>query len=126
MACVPQTPFTKWLNDHYLDWQKQHGRASEKAFALWLGFKPTTFNHYTNGEREPSRDDCDVLAYRLNDVSCYKLLGYPTPNALLLRLKMEFDLLPEETQADIGKILEKAERKRVAQGTEASSVSKNK
>ena len=112
---MPQTPFTKWLNDHYLDWQKSHGRASERAFAEWLGFKPPTFNHWTNGERKPGAEDCDVLAYRLNDVRCYELLGFPTPDPLLLRLKMEWDSLPEETRAFIERELEKAE-KEIEQG----------
>lgn len=106
---MAQSAFTKWLNDHYLDWQKSHGRASEKAFAEWLGFKPTTFNHWTNGERKPGAEDCDILAYMLNDTGCYAMLGFPTPDPLLLRIKMEWDLLPEETRAAINRDLEKAE-----------------
>ena len=43
------------------------------------------------GRRLPSPADCDVLAYHLKDPSIYALAGHPTPDPLLLRIKMEWD-----------------------------------
>lgn len=108
LVVAPST-IKQWLDQHYLDWQRDHGTAPEKAFAEWLGVNPKTYNHWSNGRRKPGPDDCDILAYKLRDLSCYSLLGYPTPDPLLLQVKMEWDSLSDETQAAIGDILKGAE-----------------
>jgi len=121
IAPVSRDPIQTWLNDKYLEWQRQFGRAPEKAFAEWLGIKPSRLNTWVNGTRKPQPEDCDVLAYKLNDFRCYDIMGYTRPDPLLLKLKMEWDQLPEETQVEIGKALEKAGKKRANKGNDAEA-----
>jgi hypothetical protein len=115
---MPETPLSKWLNIKYLDWQRQFGRKPVTDFSVWLGLENATVNHWLNGARSrPSAEHIDVLAYKLGDLTVYELVGYPTPDPLLLRVKMEWDTLPEETRAFIDRELEKAEEE-LEQGTE--------
>lgn len=117
---MPDNEFSKWLNDKFLDWQRAFGRKPVTDFAEWLGLEPATVNHWLNGIRRPSSPEyLDVLAYKLGDLSCYAMLGYPTPDELLLRVKMEWDTLPEETRAFIDRELGKRE-KELEQGKEIS------
>ena len=105
---VPE--FASWLEKHYIQWQAdREKRGSIRQFSDWLGIDHRLISRWMNGERKPGPDHLDTLAYKFNDLSCYELLGYPTPDKLLLRIKMEWDSLPEETRAAVGRVLEKAE-----------------
>ena len=114
---VPKIDITQWLNNHYLDWQREFGVRPEKDFAEWLGVNSKTFNHWRNGRRKPSAEDCDILAYKLKDMACYEILGFPTPDPLLLRVKMEWETLSDEQQVAIGEILAEEEKGNEERGT---------
>jgi len=69
-----------WLQRKYLEWQRDNGLGSIKAFAKFLGLSYTTLLTIFNGDRDTtSMSTAYQIGERLNDFSILELLGYPAP-----------------------------------------------
>ncbi len=45
-----------WIEDRFLDWQKDKGRASLAKFADWLGISPNSLNNWISRKQTPTGD----------------------------------------------------------------------
>ena len=67
------TEISDWLMNKFLEWEKETGeRQTFKAFADYLGVKPTTFSSWMNSGIPPTGDNirkvADKLGYEIYDI----------------------------------------------------------
>lgn len=74
-----------WLQNKYLEHQREHGLISAKEWAEYLGVGYTTLMGIFTGDRpSTSMQTAYQIGERLNDFSILELLGYPIPDAPLV------------------------------------------
>lgn len=74
------TELADWLNKRYLEWQVKTGvRQPMRAFADYLGIKPTSLSNWLNSSIPPSKDNVDKIAEKLGP-EIYDILGLARPD----------------------------------------------
>jgi predicted transcriptional regulator len=60
--------FSKFLNENFFDWQRQHGkRKSQAEFAKYLKVHTSALSHWMRGNRAPGIKHAHKLADKLGD-----------------------------------------------------------
>lgn len=72
------TEFQKMLQDGYIEFLRKTGKrkASDNAYAKWLGVTPPSLNQWINGYREPNFENALLLSEKLGP-EIMEILGYP-------------------------------------------------
>ena len=101
MLLVVENEFKGWLNNKYLDWQRDQGeRRTISEFAELVGVNQPLMSHYLNGIRKPSRRNADRMAEKLG-YEIYGLLDMcPTD------LRSLINSVPPENQGELRDLIE--------------------
>ena len=90
--------FSDWLNECFLDWEKQQGkRQTVSAFARYLGVPQSSLSSWMAGAYIPSGENLLLLATKLG-VEIYDTLGILRPSIAdpdLLYIASVWDKLPQ-------------------------------
>lgn len=99
-----------WIEDKFLDWQKQKGRASLAKFAAWLGTSPNSLNNWISRKQTPSGDSLRLLGDKLG-WEIYDVVGEPRPHPVLQMTSKLWGRLTDDEIKRIEKILRGAEKR---------------
>ncbi len=102
---VTKSEFSLWLENYYLDWQKQNGRASQRKFSHWLGIHYSLVNQWMNGKGgKPGQNNLAKLAFKIGP-EVYEVLNIPPPPEFIQKLEAIYDeLTPDQRQSLKNKI----------------------
>jgi len=96
-----KSEFNRYLENYYLDWQKEHGRSSIRKFSKWLGIHYSLIDQWMNGKGgKPGPKNLAKLSLKIGP-EVYDLLNIPRPLLSYRRLVAIYDDLPLEEQIAI-------------------------
>jgi transcriptional regulator with XRE-family HTH domain len=103
--------FSQWLEKKYIEWISESGRRRTLAeFSDFLRIPRPLLSRYLNGSRVPKYSNADQIAAHLGP-EVYTVLGYRSPDEMLLSLQSHWNLLNDRERAQIEKIVDRLERK---------------
>ncbi len=97
--------FADWLEKKYLEWQMEHGRASIRSFAKWLGINHVILVNLMNAKGRPGPKTLPILAEKLG-YEVYDVLGLPRPDEREAKLIRRYRAIPPELRDEFSLALE--------------------
>lgn len=123
MIAMPQTKFTHWIENAYIDWQKQEGgRRSVTEFAELLGFPQPTVTNWMNGKRSPSPDNAFQIALKLKTLEVYDALELERPDEDLFWVQANWELLDDGQKARVVEMMQEVKTQEDAKEAKARKV----
>lgn len=110
---IDMTDFKTWFEQKYIDWIAKRGRrGSLREFSEWLGVSQSIVANWMGGHRKPGPEYADIICIHFGyDFTIYDLLDMPRPAKELLQLKALWPQMNERERAEVGKLLEKIEKR---------------
>lgn len=105
---VPKNPISEWLDNKFLDWQKQEGgRKTLTEFAQYLGVDRGVLNNWVNRGSKPEGDNLKIVAIKLG-MEIYDLLEIERPDFRLLVINAEWEHISDDAKKEIAAIVDRA------------------
>ena len=92
LICItmPNSEFSTYLSNYFLDWQKINGRSSIRNFSKWLGIHYSLVDQWMNGNGKPGPNNLAKLAAKIGP-DIYKVLEIEPPEIIsITHLPPEF------------------------------------
>lgn len=98
----------EWLENKFIEWIAKTGqRHTVTDFAQWLDISRTVVSRYLSGDRLPSKENIDKIAYRLGP-EIYDLLGLQRPDPQLIHIQTNWEFLTDEERQQIVSLVDDA------------------
>ena len=97
-----------WMEDQFIRWISETGqRHTVTEFAEWLDIARPVVSRYLSGDRVPTGNNVDKIAYRLGP-EIYDLLGLQRPDPQLIHIQTNWELLTDEERQQIVNLIDNA------------------
>ncbi len=121
-----KTPFAKWLDNQYLEWQRREGeRRTVLEFADYLDVNRSLLSYWMNGSRIPSEENMIKIALKLG-FEIYDVLKMDRPNILYLYAARNWEKLPTSMQRKLAETIAKYTTEPIPDEVTENLPSKNK